>query len=487
MLIWAISWAVGCKTSRSPSNARINEIAMTSVSGSESYLFYMDRDRTTFSNINKNDPDGCLDQTGISGRLSCGRVIKMSQCSPGGVKSREFCTINTLTLPLVYFRHALTNGEYNYMEALTYYIEHLDAQISELESSPSEVSQEIIQAQIGQKRRQITEFKQKRDALQAKWQDVTNALNLLQQTDLVFEMDPVDESTQAIQKVVKKMSDIFMGRRNRMVSVGKQSCLLDDNKIRCWGEGALLYPIEVLSDSSIRDIAISANYHCLLRSQEHLTSTICYVKSGEPITNIAPNPIKVVAGNSFACVLNTSSTPVTCIGDSNIEERIPAMMDVVDIVAGQNHVCALHAQGVSCWSTEADAEKDQVYQAPVFNHPYMIFAGLNNSCANDLSGFRCWGSDPVLTTPSAGITRPSALAQSENHACAIQDGTVSCWGSNYYYQLNVRDNLVQPVLVSTGFAHTCVGHKSGITCWGRDEEGQENANDFTDVSLNASY
>ena len=450
----------------------------------------MDQDGSTFSNSNPNDAGSCATVGSTSsGRLSCGRVIKMSQCSPGGVKTREFCTINTRTLPLVYFRHALTNGEYNYMESLTYYMGQLDTQISTLQTTPpSGVSQEIIQAQITQKQQQKANYQQKRDALQTKWQDVTNALNLLQQRDLVFDMDPADTSTQAIQKVVKKMNDVFVGRHNRMVSVGKHSCLLDDHKIRCWGEGALAsFTTDDLKDVSIRDIAVSENYRCLMRSSEQLTSTKCYIKGSEPVTNIAPNPIKIVAGTSFACVLNTSNTPVTCIGNAKIQERIPAMMDVVDIVAGQNHICALHAQGVSCWSTKIKAEENQVYEAPVFNHPYMIFAGLRNSCANDLNGFQCWGSDPDLITPSAGITRPDALAQSENHACAIQNGAVSCWGSNMYSQLNVRDNLMQPVLVSTGSMHSCVGHKAGITCWGRDEEGQEYANKFTDVSLNASY
>lgn len=76
------------------------------------------------------------------------------------------------------------------------------------------------------------------------------------------------------------------------------------------------------------------------------------------------------------------------------------------------------------------------------------------------------------------------------HICALlEDGTVKCWGSNYYGQLGrnsqVSSSAPQPVLnvsaawqLAVGKYHTCVIITSttpgtnDIQCWGLNKDGQ---------------
>lgn len=133
------------------------------------------------------------------------------------------------------------------------------------------------------------------------------------------------------------------------------------------------------------------------------------------------------------------------------------------IAAGYQHVCALMSDGtVQCWGSNAESQ-------------------LGNATI-------ATSSTPVVMS---GLSGPAiAIAAGGYHTCAlISDGTVQCWGFNYYGQLgngtfdNVFPNsssapvtvtgLTGAVAIAAGEEHTCALLSNGTAeCWGYNEEGQ---------------
>ena len=94
-----------------------------------------------------------------------------------------------------------------------------------------------------------------------------------------------------------------------------------------------------------------------------------------------------------------------------------------------------------------------------------------------------WSAPSLVTAADApGAT---AVAAGGLHTCALTDGTVKCWGRNYYGQLGngaTNQKSTTPVtvtdvstatVIAAGYAHSCTGLDDGtVKCWGRNGEGQ---------------
>jgi alpha-tubulin suppressor-like RCC1 family protein len=133
-----------------------------------------------------------------------------------------------------------------------------------------------------------------------------------------------------------------------------------------------------------------------------------------------------------------------------------------------------------------------------------VFAGGNHACAALTDGsLSCWGANdsgqlganvgasslhPVRALPfepnGIDTTAPGQVALGLTHTCAIQSGTVKCWGANFDGQLGTGDLLgggPTPVIVAlpgarrlaAGRYHTCaLVTAGGVTCWGWNASGQ---------------
>jgi len=139
-------------------------------------------------------------------------------------------------------------------------------------------------------------------------------------------------------------------------------------------------------------------------------------------------------------------------------------------------------------------------------HAATIAAGADFSCEVVDGGVRCWGgndqgelgnpafSDVTTATEVAGL-RPgtnagvTAIAAGAQHACAIVNGGLQCWGGNYFGQLGLNDHVdrftpqIVPNLtgvkgVAAGYTSTCaiakdtLHNKDAIYCWGNNGAGQ---------------
>jgi alpha-tubulin suppressor-like RCC1 family protein len=142
--------------------------------------------------------------------------------------------------------------------------------------------------------------------------------------------------------------------------------------------------------------------------------------------------------------------------------------DVVQMVAGADHVCVRHAAGTfACWGER-----------------YYGQLGLGGGI-NDTADIPPYGQETSLPTPVV------QLAAGASHTCALlSDGSVTCFGLNSKGQVGpgattTAEEVRQPAPV-TGFAgrvvslgagptaqHTCAILADGsLQCWGSDSDGQ---------------
>ena len=209
-----------------------------------------------------------------------------------------------------------------------------------------------------------------------------------------------------------------------------------------------------------------------------------------------------------------------CIGTNDSEENLD-MPDLGIISVSQNtnplsgHSCNFQEDGsASCWGsnqfgqigdgTTTDRHTPTTIDGFGSGRTAVgISAGSEHTCAIlDDGSVSCWGSnqfgqigDGTTTdrhTPTtidgfgSGRTAVGISAGSE-HTCAIlDDGSVSCWGSNQFGQIgddSVTDRLLPVSInlngnksatsIASGTFHTCVIVDDGsVSCWGHSAAGQ---------------
>ena len=247
--------------------------------------------------------------------------------------------------------------------------------------------------------------------------------------------------------------------------------------------------------------------------------------------------ISVTAGHWHTCALRQTGE-ISCWGadhdgqlgngqigselDSFVPVDVMEISDAVDVSAGGEHTCAVHATGaVSCWGDNwkgelgngtAGNEFDSAVPVKVtdISDAITLSSGDWHTCAVRESGsISCWGGDNWngelgngqswgITPETLGITPPRvpvevvtisdavAVAAGSAFACALREGgKVSCWGGNYFGQLGASQDDVfsSPIpieipsisdatSITAGVGHTCAVRSGEIYCWGRNIHGQ---------------
>jgi len=283
--------------------------------------------------------------------------------------------------------------------------------------------------------------------------------------------------------------------------------------VQCWGgnnfgqlgngsttDSAL--PVAVINLSSgVAAIAASDSYSCALTmsggvqcwglNQNGQLGNGSTSSSSTPVsvTNLSSGVAAITVGEAHSCALMTSGG-VQCWGlnsngqlgnGSTTNSSTPVAVanlsgNVVAIVAGGYHTCALTSTGVvQCWGQNSQGQ-------------------LGNGSTTD-------SSSPVTAANlGGGVT---AIAAGYRHTCALPvAGGVQCWGYNVYGQLGNGSNsnslLPGPVAslagsmakIAAGKYQTCVLNGTGsMQCWGWNTNGQlgngSTANSTTPVTATA--
>ena len=220
-----------------------------------------------------------------------------------------------------------------------------------------------------------------------------------------------------------------------MYSASEHICGISDGSVSCWNTMGLLdYNLELNSGRYAVDISTNGEHNCIILDDG---SVSCWGNNsngqlGDGTTTNRDSP-----------------TTVTSLGDGRT---------AIDIAAGNYHTCVILDNGsVSCWGDNSAGQLgDGTYQNQT---------------------------TPTLVADLGG--NAIEIAAGRLHTCVIlDDGSVSCWGSNFAGQLgdgtgaerNVptqTDSLgenVTAVNIATGVYHTCVVLNDGtVSCWGDNE------------------
>jgi hypothetical protein len=198
-----------------------------------------------------------------------------------------------------------------------------------------------------------------------------------------------------------------------------------------------------------------------------------------------------------------------CASDTCVDGVCSPVSEVIDVSAGDSHVCAIDGEGrLFCWGENSDgqlADTDRSARpaptVPVALGPArQVSAGRRHTCALLLDGtLHCWGwgnlgqisegresSDvPLPQVPPDTTTHPangwSQVSAGGTVTCAVHGATLFCWGSNREGQLGIgadpgaldgSPNEVSGTWrqVSAGDRHVCGLRDDvdgSVACWGQ--------------------
>jgi alpha-tubulin suppressor-like RCC1 family protein len=274
---------------------------------------------------------------------------------------------------------------------------------------------------------------------------------------------------------------------------------------------------------------------------------------GPTIVELDEPVVEIAAGADFTCAL-TAARRVRCWGkhieeSENVTSHQPREMlglaDVVAVRAGGFGACAIDAAGhVYCWGKNEGGQLSGVVEKtvsqpqlmPSFEGARELFMGHVDTCARfDDGTVACCGlndharfdPDPPSSfnpelAPVPGVGSSESAAVDERQACLLaKDGSVSCWGQNYFGGLclgdtsdrwaptrkaillgygtlsltnsgrleccgkacgdpldSVADAIPVPILpggvesVHTSATHACAIVRGRVLCWGNNGNGQ---------------
>ncbi|HEY3356108.1 MAG TPA: hypothetical protein VGQ83_22840 [Polyangia bacterium] len=187
---------------------------------------------------------------------------------------------------------------------------------------------------------------------------------------------------------------------------------------------------------------------------------------------------QLAGGGTHTCAIVTGGA-VRCWGSNaagqlglgtttnhTIPVAVPGLAGIAQLGAGQYHTCALLGDGTArCWG---------------LNSAGQLGGSTTGTCTVSGTARDC-GTSPITV---AGLAGARELALGSGHTCArLGDGTVACWGSNYYGQLGdgsagtrstpgLVPGLAAVVQLAAGALHTCALLADGTArCWGLNTLG----------------
>jgi alpha-tubulin suppressor-like RCC1 family protein len=282
---------------------------------------------------------------------------------------------------------------------------------------------------------------------------------------------------------------------NAIASGGQFNCALGGGSVQCWGDNAAgeigdgsttnrLFPTNVMGVSGAIAVSAGERHACALQPTNPLTGGGTIQCWGENTNGQIGNGMTGAAVTTPATVQNVTNAAA--------------------VAAGAQHTCALVPSLLSssintsqCWG---DNTFGQLGDGSLLVFENTISAGGNNTCVLSGGSVLCWGQGTRGelgdgTTPNAraapgpvqGITSATAVSVGGDHTCALlSNGTVQCWGFNFYGQLgdSTRTDRATPVFVTAppslpgpnlsgvtsiaaGDAHTCaLRSDQTVWCWG---------------------
>ena len=278
-------------------------------------------------------------------------------------------------------------------------------------------------------------------------------------------------------------NDGFVNTNVSAISVSQMGgCAIEEGVLYCWGLNSAgsvgdgtstqrLLPVKVADsgsfvNSGVKAVDTGSNNTCAIDAQD---SVYCWGTNASGRLGLGIDPV-TTAAISFA-------QPVA---DNN-----PFVNDsITKVEVGYGHTCVLRDAGagdrrVFCWGSKSDGRIDGTSYsgnqlAPVaaptgsgfLNTNVTDFStGEGFTCAVEGGAVYCWGgatggttlTSPGPTTPikisaASGFTNTAVAEISSGmyFSCAVEAGSVYCWGNNYYGQLGDGTTTASSTAVKVG-------------------------------------
>lgn len=261
-----------------------------------------------------------------------------------------------------------------------------------------------------------------------------------------------------------------------IVAGGNHTCILSGGSVWCWGQNSE----GQLGDGTRMDRNVPVN--------------------------VLSSVVDITAGLDYTCAIMTYGQ-VMCWGNNDkgqladgttTDRRIPTLATLIsgisNVDAGETKSCGLTGAGLlRCLSGGATQEIGGIVPVTGGSPEGSLDVAVNRFGSLVMAliedgvpvAFQA-GQFKVISTVSHAVDVDSGLG----HVCTlVSDGTVKCWGSNFYGQLGrnsrINSSDPQPVLnissawqLAVGKNHACVLITSNtpgtddIQCWGLNKDGQ---------------
>ena len=164
---------------------------------------------------------------------------------------------------------------------------------------------------------------------------------------------------------------------------------------------------------------------------------------------------------------------------------VPLIDDVpfTQIAVGKWHACGLQSDGRAlCWGSNVSGSLEIPGGNPTLSR---IAAGLNFTCGLRIEGaIVCWGqNDEGQASPPAGSF--DEIAAGRDHACALDDGALICWGGDFPDGGEAIQEISTLSAIQAGYAFTCGLTPNGdMACLNNeDRELTITPGPFTDIGI----
>ena len=212
-----------------------------------------------------------------------------------------------------------------------------------------------------------------------------------------------------------------------------------------------------------------------------------------PATHM-PQPLSAPPQTTPNPTLTSTPTLITPTPQSPIEPTptptaIPAFVPLPDnatftqITAGRYHACGLKADGTPlCWGNNISGSLKIPGGNPTLSR---ISAGKNFTCGLRYDGaIACWGENAEgQASPPNG--RFDEIAAGATHACALDEGTLVCWGEHFPDGSETIQGVPQLESLKAGGGYTCgLTPDANMACWdNRDGELATISGPFTSLGI----
>lgn len=250
------------------------------------------------------------------------------------------------------------------------------------------------------------------------------------------------------------------------------TCALSDTgAVKCWGQNTYFDFTNIATPANVSKIYTGEQNLCLISPK----GAKCFGNNSYGQSSIWYGLKDYDVGDQAVCGINDEE--VMCFGNDTL--NIPQNIDSpITLGMGRLHGCVWANNGMHCWG---DNSSGQLNFPSGLTNVSEISAYTSHSCAIDGSEVKCWGQNyHGVTNAPTDLTQPFGLAGGRSHNCVIDGNYLRCWGDDYYGQAPEFRYVAQPEAVSAGglyqypnssnSGHTCFIDDGKVSCFGSNED-----------------